>query len=1332
MPQPAASRWTVARRDEHYDMSSSTVSATDSPINVRYPSLMALQTAHNDLLKRQRQESNTPAFHDAVLDFLRNGTATGALLDADEDRRAAQSLLDYWAARLFRLGQEPSDSTLADFDPLLAPEIPDELCPYLGLDSFREDDAAKFYGRARLVADLVDRLASQRLIAVVGPSGSGKSSLVRAGLIPALKAGALPGSQDWNYLPPIVPGSDPLASLARALRTEDQASSSDDASAILGSPLVLVVDQFEELWTLCDDAGTRQAFVAKLLELAEASDAEHQVILTMRSDFEAFVARAPELQALFEVGRIQVTPLSAAELREAIEQPAELAGLHFEAGVVALLLQDILGEPAGLPLLQFTLLKLWERRERNRVTHTAYLRAGGGRLALARSADEFYAGLIPEEQVTARRILLRMVRPGEGLELTSSRVRRADLFRGGEDPGRVERVLVKLIAVRLVRLAAGETLGDDQVEVAHEALVRNWPALVDWLEEEKAELATRRRLEGRAAEWTRLGRGTGGLLDEVQLHEAERWLSSSGAAYLGYDPVLPALVEASRAAIEVEQQGKEAARQRELELARALAATQSRIAMRLRRATIALLALLVVALAAAGLAIFQQNEAQIQKNEAQIQSDLARTAEAQAQAQRSIAQMAQSETQTLAYAGEVLFELGHRPERALLLALASRSAGNIPSQPIVSRAFYYAFGDSLIRRLLIGHTTGVRTVAWNASGHQLLTGGEDQIVRLWDAETGATIGKLEGHTGSIRAIAWSPDGQYALTAGADKTACLWNIATGQMIHTLKGHTDTVSSVAWRPDGRQVLTGSYDGTVRLWDVATGRELSVLLGQVSFVRSVTWSPDGQRILVGGDGRIARILDAATGRELHVLQGHTNIVSSVAWSPDGRSVLTASGDGMTWIWDATTGVVVRKLQGHQGWIWSAVWSPDGRQVLTGSFDGTARIWDVATGTLIRTLRGHSAKIWAVAWSPMGGHLATAGDDMTIRIWDATTGVIIHHIQEAAERVLCMALSPDRRLFLTGSDDNVARIWDVATGQLLQTLQGHTASVSAVAWGLDERYVVTGSEDTTVRIWDATTGRLLQTFQGHAAKINSLQWSRDGRRILTGSDDGTAVIWDIATGTEIEQLKGHMGGVSAAVWSSDEKLIGTASNDTTVRIWDAATAEVVHTLQGHGAKVWSVAWGPNDRQVLTGSDDSTSRIWDVLTGKEVRRLEGHTGGVLPVAWGPDGRQVLTGSDDGTVRIWDVATGTTVRILEGHTFIINYVAWNPNNRQVLTGSADGTARTWLVSNDLIIADITRRVCGFFKDDDIRTIISQWRGCNIELTAVDDDVIMYDALQDNK
>jgi hypothetical protein len=598
---------------------------------IRFPSFASLRATHNTLLKRHRESGNTPEFLAEVEAFIQRGQATGALLDAEDDRWASQSLLDYWSAMMHRVGHEPPDATLAEFDPALAPELDDALCPYLGLDAFDEVNHDVFFGRQRLVGETIGRLKESRLLAVVGASGSGKSSLVRAGLLPTLKAGALPGSQKWHYYPPMMPGSTPLTNLIRLIQPSDADETEpvqhhvnrfrQDPGHLLHLidelhqvPVVLVVDQFEELFTLCGDDAVRQAFVDNLLALLQAPDASHIVILTMRIDFEPNVARLPRLQPLFEQAQVRVTPLSANELRQAIERPAQVVGLKFEEGVVDALLRDILGEPAALPLLQFTLLKLWENRERNRVTWEAYRQLGGGRQALAHSADQFYRELIPEEQVTAKRILLRMVRPGEGLEVTSNRIRRETLYQAGEARDRIDRVLDKLVQARLVRLTGGDTPADAQVEVAHEALVRNWPRLVDWLEEERENVRQRLRLTAAAGQWAALGKDPEVLLRGALLDQALR--------YEDLNELEAEFVQASQAAVEEARRKEEEARHRELEQAQRLAEEQrrraevehqraeeqARAARRLRLLLAALAALFLLAVGAAVVVVKQTQE----------------------------------------------------------------------------------------------------------------------------------------------------------------------------------------------------------------------------------------------------------------------------------------------------------------------------------------------------------------------------------------------------------------------------------------------------------------------------------------------------------------------------------------------------------------------------------------------------------------------------------------------------------------------------------------------------------------------------------------------------
>ncbi|OEU84800.1 MAG: hypothetical protein BA865_11945, partial [Desulfobacterales bacterium S5133MH4] len=784
-----------------------------------FQSLSALRAVHGELLQRYHDHGSTPEFLLKIDAFIRQGQATGALLDDDDDRWAAQSILDYWVPILWRAEEKPPDGTLAEFDPTIVPELADDLCPYRGLDAFGPKNHRFFCGRQRLIEKLVGLLKENRFIAVVGPSGSGKSSLVLAGLLPRLQAGVLHGSQKWRYYSSMVPGSNPLASIARLVQppgvdstesTSHQVESfrqdPDYLSKLMGKPgdvpSVLIIDQFEEVFTLCRDDQDRQAFVNNLLGLTRASEAKHIVILTMRTDFESYIQRLPALQTVFEQAQVRVTPLNASELREAIEKPAESVGLKFEQGVVDALLRDTLGEPAGLPLLQFSLLKLWENRERNRVTRDAYNRLGGGRLALARSADEFYEELIPEDQTTAKRILLRLVRPGEGLEVTRYRQRRETLLQIGEARDRIERVLDRLIQARLVRQTEGDTPADTQVEVAHEALVRNWPKLVEWLDAERVALRQRKRLIDAAENWEALGRDSGALLrgsllDEA-LHlqdlnelenefvqvskkvqeekkkekekqilremEAKEKLAEEAEARRKAEE--KARHEAEQRANEQQKLAKEAeARQKAEEKARheaeKVVVLRTKAARRARCFAVAVSIVFVIALCMAIYAVDQKNKAEAsaetalqEKRNAQQRRLEAEEATREANRQRLI-----SIAQALSLEVIRLQEQGGQEELGVLLARQAYRFNQGHVMDNVRQALVTTVSGTDF--VLEGHDKKVQSAAFSPDGKTIASGGQDNTVRVWDVQdprNPALVKKLDKHKGEVSSLAFSPDG----------------------------------------------------------------------------------------------------------------------------------------------------------------------------------------------------------------------------------------------------------------------------------------------------------------------------------------------------------------------------------------------------------------------------------------------------------------------------------------------------------------------------------------------------------------------------------------------
>jgi WD40 repeat protein len=577
--------------------------------------------------------------------------------------------------------------------------------------------------------------------------------------------------------------------------------------------------------------------------------------------------------------------------------------------------------------------------------------------------------------------------------------------------------------------------------------------------------------------------------------------------------------------------------------------------------------------------------------------------------------------------------------------------------------------DNIRERNQLQHQGGVNAVAISRDGKQILTGSEDNTVRLWDNQ-GNLIQELTGHQGGVIAVAFSPDGKQILTGSYDNTPRLWD-NQGNLIQELTGHQGEVTAVAISPDGKQILTGSEDNTARLWD-NQGNLIQELTGHQGGVYAIAISPDGKQILTGSEDNTPRLWDNQ-GNLIQELTGHQGGVTAVAISPDGKQILTGSDDNTARLWD-NQGNLIKELTGHQDWVTAVAISPDGKQILTGSPDKTARLWD-NQGNLIKELTGHQDWVTAVAISPDGKQILTSGDK-TARLWDNQGNLI----QELGHQggVTAIAFSPDGKQILTGSDDNTARLWD-NQGNLIQELTGHQRRVTAIAFSPDGKQILTGSRDNTARLWD-NQGNLIQEL-GHQRKVWDVAFSPDGQQILTGSDDNTAHLWDIQ-GNLIKQLTGHQGGVIAVAISPDGQQILTGSSDKTARLWDNQ-GNLIQELTGHQGWVDAVAFSPDGKQILTGSRDNAARLWD-NQGNLIQVLTGHQDSVTDVAFSPDGKQILTGSRDNTARLWDLQgrqiaewagygtlspDGRTIALIQGDKALLKPVYRNLD--ELLAGGCD-------------------------------------------------------------
>ncbi|KAG8713905.1 hypothetical protein FRC08_012654 [Ceratobasidium sp. 394] len=606
----------------------------------------------------------------------------------------------------------------------------------------------------------------------------------------------------------------------------------------------------------------------------------------------------------------------------------------------------------------------------------------------------------------------------------------------------------------------------------------------------------------------------------------------------------------------------------------------------------------------------------------------------------------------------------------------------------------------------------VNSTVFSSDGRRIATGSDDNMVRIWDAETGAAVLEpLQGHSARVWSVAFSPDCLRIASGSEDVTVRVWDAETGAtLLDPLRGHSSTVFSVVFSPDGQRIASGSGDCTVRVWDTATGTSpLGPLQGHSGSVCSVAFSPDGRLLLSGSNDWTVRMWDAETGAALLApLQGHSDAVQSVAFSPDSRRIVSGSGDKTVRLWDAETGAaLLEPLRGHSDLVRSVMFSLDGRRIVSGSSDQTVRVWDANTGAaLLEPLRGHSGAVYSAAFSPDSLRIVSGSSDKTARIWDTKIDGTARNVQRSySNQVLPTASSLGRTCIipsldeekligdvepttvepkpLQGSDDSPVDVEGAETGAMrLESLQGHSDGVKSVAFSPDGHRLVSGSYDGTVRLWDAETGAaLLAPLRDHLDAVHSVAFSPDGSRIASGSLDMTIRLWDAETGAALlEPLRGHSEWVQSVMFSPDSGRIVSGSGDMTIQVWDVETgAMLFEPLQGHSQHVCSVGFSPNGRRLVSGSGDMTVRLWDAETGAALLvPLEGHWDAVYSVAFSPDSRRIVSGSSDMTVRLWDAETGAALlEPLRGHSDWVRSARFSPDGCRIVSGSHDKAVRVW-------------------------------------------------------
>jgi WD40 repeat protein/energy-coupling factor transporter ATP-binding protein EcfA2 len=1102
--------------------------------------------------------------------------------------------VEEWERRWREAADEVAATTVDD----------DPVAPYRGLARFELSDAQWFHGRDGLVADLLEMVAARRFVAVVGPSGSGKSSLLRAGLVPELQQIELAG-QPPAAIRILAPGEHPMRTHGHLLTPVD-----GDADT------VVLVDQFEELFTLCTVPEERDRFVEALLT-AGRPDSRLRVVIAVRADFYGRCAEHRALADALRQANVLVGPMSAGELRQVIVKPAAAAGLIVERSVTSRIIDEVAGEPGALPLVSHVLLETWRRRRGRSLTMEGYEAAGGVHGALAATAERVYAELSAEQAALARRILLRLITPGEGAQDTRRPTDRSEF--DTNRPGDAEVVLERLARARLINL------DDGVVDLAHEALITAWPRLQGWIEEDRLRLRQHRQLTEAARVWEDLDRDPGALYRGIRL--------ALSREHVHRDDLNPSEQAFLAASIHV------ADRERR---------QNTRRHRRMRYIAVAVTMLLIVATAAGAVAIEQRGRAE-QAQQVAVSRQLA----AQAQG------LAGSRPATANLLGVEAFRAAPTSEaRSSLLSLSSRSAYQAEltghTDPISEIAFSPA-GDvlAMVSRdqtislwdvrsrtryaVLTGHATWLRTVAFSPDGRTLATGGDDGKIMLWTSG-GEPVATLTGHVGRVRDVVFGPDGFTLASVGDDRTVILWDVRRRDRQATLTGHTDSVRTVEYSPDGRILATGGVDRTIALWDPGSGSRLAVLSGHTDRINDIVFAPDGHQLAsVSPDGTV-RLWDAARHTMLATLEGNSGDTLAIAFSPDGHT-LAAAHDNTVVVWDVARRIERGRLTGHTDKIYALAFHPSLPLLVSAGEDRTAILWDPTR----LPLAGHTDAVNAVAFSPDGRTVATASNDRTVVLWDArrrTPLATLAHVGPVNE----VAFSPDSRTLAaaggspthaSGLADNYISLWDItdpAAPVERGDLAGHHEAVRSVAFSPNGLLLASASDDGTAILWELSARTPLATLT-HDKLLNTVAFSPDGRTLVTTGHDDIAVLWSVENHSRIAALT-HSGLIRAAAFSPDGRLLATASDDRTVVLWDLATRTRLSTLT-HTETLNAVAFSPDGHLLAVGGKEQTVGLWDAATGARLATLTGHSAPVMAVAFSPDGQTMATASTDLTAHLW-------------------------------------------------------------------------------------------------
>lgn len=1153
---------------------------------------------------------------------------------------------------------------------------PDLVCPYRGLEKFEEEHARFFFGREAITQHLVETLRSTRFLTVLGPSGSGKSSLVRAGLIPRLKAGIFPESSKWTYIT-ITPGSDPIEEvslhlplgdrrdieLLDTLRSDQRGLHLHVRRLLKDQPrqmrVFLLIDQFEETFTLCQDHSKRQQFIDNIRFAAMSVEGQLVIVLAMRADFMARASEYTELAELMSGHQFVVSPMDEVELKSAIEDPAQLVGLSFEDGLVSRIVREVGREPGALPLLEHTLLQLCEKRsDENVMTAQAYDELGGVQGALAKRADEIYRSFSPEQQAITRRIMLRLTQPGEGTEDTRRRATMSELIVDSDEIPVVESVIKALTDARLLTTNRVEELEKRIIDVSHEALIRGWPELRKWIEEDREGLRLQHQLARAAEEW-RSRRGDESMLYRgARLLQTTEWVASA-------KPSLSRLERDFITSGTALQTREEKARRFRLRVA---------------------VALLVIAVLSAIFANYQRRVAQ---------AELKRNAKLLYVSDISLAQQMHA-------MGNML--------RAHQLLEAYLSDG----QDLRGFEWYYLMAQYHNERTTLkGHNEFVTSVAFSPDGRTVAAGSLNDTVILWDVATRKELTRIDRN----ELVAFSPDGKLLATAGGrayDSEARLWDTGTYKEIAKVEDLKHDVKTISFLAGGNTLALACSNGSIVLWDVATRKTQKTLEIPDRFISEAAFSPDGNTVAISGLKKplddqyvpgdayeVIKLWDIGAGKELGTFSGHRFRVHSIAFSPDGKTLLTCGGDGTIKLWEVATQKELATLQGYKGGTQSAVFSPQGNLFASCDRDKTLKLWDVAERRILAVFEGHSNILTRVVFSQDGKTLATGSLDHTVKLWDVPGQVAVSQDLPRPQVRVSHSVFTSGGIVATAVDEGNVTVWDMSQQKKIAVINTAASDpagaekkyTAVIAISPDAKMLASSILNKTIKLWDIANQKEIGTLTGHESFVDALEFSPDGRILAAADSDGKVKLWRVAdmkeqaTLTVIEPIEGmpqyYSRSVSALAFSPDGRMLATGDLFHAVKLWDLNSHKQLLSLEGHTESISVVAFSADGKTLASGGLDNLITLWSVDTGDVLATFNGHEHYISGLAFSPDGKTLASSSSDGSVKLWNIPAQKELATFDAaQTGDESAIAFTSDGSMLITVSVDNKIKSWRAASE--------------------------------------------------